>query len=142
LEVFLVPFTKHGVQFLVIGGQAERLIGSPHPTFDVHLCYLRTPENLERVAALRELGVTPRGAPADLPFKVDALTLKNGSNFTFDTPVGKLDVLGYVEPLGEYPNLEANHEVYDVDGQIVKTISLDDLLKSKPTSKETRTASR
>lgn len=33
---------RHGVEFMVIGGQAAVLLGSPLPTFDVDLCYRRT----------------------------------------------------------------------------------------------------
>ncbi len=67
---------RHGVEFLVIGGQAAVLHGSPLPTYDVDLRYRRTPQNLERLAeALRELHPTLRGAPPDLPFRLDAQSL-------------------------------------------------------------------
>src|SRR5215470_12861415 len=92
---------KHGVEFLVIGGQAAVLHGSPVPTYDIDLCYRRTTENLERLAeALRELHPTLRGAPPDLPFRLDAESLALGANFTFNTDNGPLDLLGWVEPLG------------------------------------------
>src|SRR5215472_8292128 len=94
---------RHGVEFLVIGGQAAVLHGSPLPTIDVDLCYRRTTENLERLApALRELHPTLRGAPPDLPFRLDAQSLALGANFTFNTDCGPLDLLGWVEPLGTY----------------------------------------
>ena len=52
---------RHGVEFLVIGGQAGVLHGSPLPTFDVDLCYRRTAENLARLAeALKALRPTLR----------------------------------------------------------------------------------
>ena len=35
------------------GPQAEALMGSPRVTYDVDLCYRRTPENLERLARAR-----------------------------------------------------------------------------------------
>ena len=79
----------HGVEFLVIGGQAAALFGSPIPTYDVDLCYRRTSENLDRLAnALSELHPTLRNAPADLPFRIDAESLALGSNFTFNTALG------------------------------------------------------
>jgi hypothetical protein len=66
-------------------------------------CYRRSADNLERLAAaLSELGVGLRGAPANLPFQVDARSLALGSNFTLTTRVGDLDLLGYLEPLGGY----------------------------------------
>src|SRR6516164_4482757 len=86
---------RHGVEFLVIGGQAAALLGSPVPTYDVDLCYRRTADNLERLArALAELHPTLRGAPPDLPFQLDARSLALGANFTFNTDYGPLDLLG------------------------------------------------
>ncbi|MCZ6793871.1 MAG: hypothetical protein O7J95_09705 [Planctomycetota bacterium] len=80
---------RHGVEFMVIGGQAAALLGSPLPTFDVDLCYRRTKDNLQRLAeALQELRPTLRGAPGDLPFRLDAESLALGANFTFNTDCG------------------------------------------------------
>src|SRR5215218_4115452 len=79
--------TRHRVNFLVIGGQAEYLFGSPRVTYDVDLCYQRSGENLERLAAaLRELKPTLRGAPPDVPVVLDARALALGNNYTFNTP--------------------------------------------------------
>jgi hypothetical protein len=84
------------VEFIVLGGQAAALLGSPVPTFDVDLCYRRTPDNLCRLAeALTELHPTLRGAPPDLPFRLDAESLALGANFTFNTDLGPLDLLGW-----------------------------------------------
>ena len=125
-------FRRHGAEFIVIGGQAEYLFGSPRVTYDVDLCYRRTPANLERVAAaLRELKPTLRGAPPDLPIVLDAKALSLGANYTFDTPIGKLDILGYVEPLGDYESLIARAETYRVEDMDLRTISLDDPIRVK-----------
>lgn len=78
-------------------------MGSPLVTYDIGLCYRRSPENIERLAAaLRELGVTLQGTPKDSPFRTDARATANGLNFTFETPLGDLDLLGEVEPIGRY----------------------------------------
>jgi predicted nucleotidyltransferase len=122
----------HGVEFIVIGGQAEVLFGSPRVTYDVDLCYRRTPENLRKLAeALRELKPTLRGAPPDLPFRVDARTLEMGMNFTLKTSLADLDLLGYVEPLGEYDAIAAHAEAYQVGEFPLRVISLDDLITIK-----------
>jgi predicted nucleotidyltransferase len=123
---------KHNVEFLVIGGQAAVLHGSPLPTYDVDLCYRRTPENLQRLAdALRELHPALRGAPPDLPFRLDAESLALGSNFTFTTDVGPLDLLGWVEPFGGYDELIVRAERIDLGGIRVGVIGLDDLIAIK-----------
>lgn len=59
-------FVARGVEFIVIGGQAETLYGSARVSFDTDLCYRRTAENLRRLAdALKELHPKLRGAPPD-----------------------------------------------------------------------------
>lgn len=50
LERIVDLLVKHGVEFIVIGGQAETIFGSPRITYDVDLCYRRTRANLERLA--------------------------------------------------------------------------------------------
>src|SRR5438067_13930694 len=85
---------RHGVRFVVIGGVAGRLWGSPTMTNDVDICHARDPQNLERLAAaLVELHASLRGVDDDGPFLLDAETLSRGQNFTFLTSAGALDVL-------------------------------------------------
>ena len=76
LRAIVELFAKHGVEFLVIGGRAEQLMGGARVTYDTDLCYLRSAGNLERLAAaLRQIKPGLRGAPADLPFQIDARAL-------------------------------------------------------------------
>ena len=132
LEEFCRIMQRHGVEFVVIGGQAETLHGSPRVTYDTDLCYRRSPENLRRLeAALAELHPRLRGAPADLPFRADARTLEMGSNFTFETDLGPLDLLGHVEPLGDYEQVAAGAESYPLNGVETPTMSVRDLIRVK-----------
>jgi hypothetical protein len=132
LEKFAEVLLRHKVEFVVVGGQAEILMGSPRVTYDTDLCYRRTKENLERLAAaLVELKPTLRGAPADLPIKLDAAALALGSNYTFDTAFGPLDLLGWLEPVGTYDELAPNSESYQVGKFELQTIGLDDLIRIK-----------
>jgi predicted nucleotidyltransferase len=123
---------QHGVEFMVIGGQAAALLGSPLPTYDVDLCYRRTADNLQRLAAaLKELHPTLRGAPADLPFRLDAESLALGANFTFNTDYGPLDLLGWVEPFGTYENLLPRAASIPAGSVTLLTIALEDLIAIK-----------
>src|SRR2546425_12377077 len=117
-RVFEIMFA-HGVEFLVIGGQAEALMGSPRVTYDVDLCYRRTTDNLERLAsALGTLKLTLRGAPPDLRFRLDAQALALGQNYTFEVD-GEypLDFLGYLEPIGTYEDLLPHAESVSIGGR-------------------------
>ena len=131
-ETIVERLTSAGVEFLVIGGRAEGLMGSPRVTYDTDLCYRRTHENIERLAnALKPLQPTLRGAPPGLPFRPDAQTLEMGTNFTFETIAGDLDLLGHVEPIGGYEELAKHAETMDVGGVLLKVASLNDLIRIK-----------
>jgi predicted nucleotidyltransferase len=132
LEAVASVLLRHGVEFLVVGGQAEVLMGSPRVTYDTDLCYRRSPENLERLAAaLQEIKATLRGAPADLPFVLDARALAFGNNYTLNTSLGPLDLLGWVEPLGTFESLLPLSETYTVGELNLRTIGLEDLIRVK-----------
>lgn len=133
LERFCAVLAEHGVEFIVVGGQAEALMGSSRVTYDVDLCYRRTAANLGRLAtALGTLNLTLRGAPPDLKFRLDAQALALGQNYTFEVD-GEypLDFLGYLEPVGTYDDLLRNVETISIGGRPTRIIGLEDLIRIK-----------
>jgi len=133
LERFCALFSGAGVEFMVVGGQAEVLMGGARVTYDVDLCYRRTSENLARLArALGTLSLTLRGAPADLKFRLDAEALALGNNFTFEVD-GEyaLDLLGHLEPIGGFEDLLPRAETMRIANRAVPVIGLDDLIRIK-----------
>jgi len=132
LERIAEVLLTHGVEFIVIGGQAEVIHGSPRVTYDVDICYRRTSENLDRLArALHEMKPKLRDAPPDLPFTIDARALALGSNFTLRTRIGDLDLLAYLEPIGGFDELVSQAERIQLGHSAVLVISLDDLIRIK-----------
>jgi hypothetical protein len=128
----LEALTRNGVDFVIIGGMAGVAHGSAMPTFDLDIAYARDKANLSRlVKALREIQVTLRGAPDDLPFQLDALTLENGSNFTFDSRHGRFDVLGYVDGIRDYSELRNASQIVEISGSDVRIASIDHLIAMK-----------
>jgi hypothetical protein len=128
----LRALTQHGVDFVVVGGLAGLAHGSAYPTYDLDVAYARDRENIGRLAgALKSIGVTLRGAPADLPFLLDARTLENGANFTFDTPHGSFDVLGDVAGIGAYDELRGNAVLATIEDVEVRIASIDHLIAMK-----------
>jgi hypothetical protein len=87
---------------------------------------------LERLAkALKELKPTLRNAPPDLPIVFDADALAFGNNYTFDTSIGQLDLLGWVEPIGSYETMLPASESYSIGEVEIRTIGLEDLIHIK-----------
>ena len=121
-----------GVRFVVIGGIAARLLGSPSVTRDLDICYARDRENLTRlVAVLRQLNARLRGATGDVPFRLDPATLAAGDHFTFVTDAGDLDILGTPSGVGGFDELERNADELDLDGLRVRVAAIDDLIRMK-----------
>lgn len=120
------------VAFIVIGGVAAVAHGSPSLTRDLDICYDRSPANLEALArALQSVHATLRGAPADLPFKLDATTLRLGDHFTFSTDLGDIDCLGTPSGTSGYQDLIRAAADVDVGGFTVKIVGLEDLIRMK-----------
>jgi predicted nucleotidyltransferase len=94
------------VDFIIVGGLAATIHGSARSTVDVDVVYSRSPANIERlVAALAPYQPYPRGAPAGLPFRWSADTIRSGLNFTLVSTIGAVDLLGEVTGGGTYEHL-------------------------------------
>ena len=135
----LVRFADGGVDFVVIGGVAGGSHGSAYPTYDVDLAYSRAADNLERLAAtLVGVGARLRGAPADVPFILDAKSLSEGGNFTFATQLGNIDVVAYPAGAPAYETLRADAREITVQGRLVRVASLDHLIAMKEAAGRTK----
>jgi predicted nucleotidyltransferase len=131
-EFILRQLTNSEVEFVIIGGVAAAAQGSVRPTYDLDLCYRRTPENLERLAgALAPLRPRLREAPEYLPFQWDARTLERGLNFTLQTDAGAVDLLGEVAGLGSYEQVLAASEEMELYGMAVHVLTLEGLIAAK-----------
>ena len=128
----LRTLVRHEVRFVLIGGFAAALRGSPMITGDLDLCYARDEANLRTLAtALAELGATLRGAPDDIPFLLDAATLNAGDHFTFSTKAGALDCLGTPAGTDGFADINASATDEDLDGLVVRVASIEDLIRMK-----------
>jgi hypothetical protein len=135
-KAILHTLAEHDVDFVVIGGLAGIARGSSYPSYDVDIAYAGDDDNLEHLAAaLRELGATLRGAPADLPFQLDARTLRASAHLTFSTPFGSLDILNDPDGAPQYDRLKAAAgEPVTIEGERVRVASLDHLIAMKEAS--------
>ncbi len=120
------------VDFVLIGGVAARLHGSPTLTRDVDICYRRDRDNVARLARLLS-GLHARlpGADDDVPFVLDARTLLAGNNFTFTTDAGDLDVLAIPAGVDGYEELAASAQEVDLGDVTVSVADIDALIRMK-----------
>ncbi len=139
LSPALEALTKNKVEFVIIGGIAITAYGSAYITKDLDFCYLRTPENLKRIAnALAPFNPKLRGFPKELPFIWDHRTLLNGTNFTLETEIGDIDLLGEVAGVGDYKAVESESIEMELCDVFVKVISLNDLINAKRAAGRTK----
>ena len=121
-----------GVESILVGGVAATAHGSSRLTLDLDLVYRRSPDNIERlVAALAPLHPYLRGAPPGLPFRWDARTIRQGLNFTLNTDLGDLDLLGEIVGGGGFDHLAARTMVIRVFGMECRCLDLDTLIHVK-----------
>jgi hypothetical protein len=120
------------VRFVVIGGVALIARGVERSTADLDIAYARDRENLSRLAgALAPLHPRLRGVPEGLPFVLDEVSLRNGLNFTLDTDLGPLDLLGEVAGLGTFEHVDAASTELDIEGKKMLVLTIDGLERAK-----------
>lgn len=120
------------VRFVVIGGVAANVHGSPRITNDLDVCYDPAPVNIDRLAAvLTGWQAYPRGVEPGLPFVMDSRALRTNPILTLVTTEGAVDVLDRVEGVGDYGRVrEASQDA--VWGAVTfRVIGLDALIAAK-----------
>jgi hypothetical protein len=130
----LRTLARHKVAYVLIGGLAASLHGSPHVTTDVDITPDRARENLERLAAaLVELDARIRteGEPGGLPFDRSAQMLARSSILNLTTRHGDLDLT--FEPAGTagYDDLRRSAVEIRIRRTRVVVASLADVIRSK-----------
>ena len=131
-KALLRALTEGGVEFILIGGAAATVHGSSRLTRDVDVVYRRTHNNIVRLAtALTPYQPYLRGAPPGLPFRWDAATIERGLNFTLETQLGDLDVLGEIVGGGGYDALLPSTSLIRAFDVECRCLNLDRLIEVK-----------
>jgi hypothetical protein len=78
------------------------------------------------------------GAPKDLPFILDEETLRHGLNFTFQTDVGDIDLLGEVKGVGAFTDSLEDSEEVEMFGYPFRVMSLRKLIDAKRAAGRTK----
>jgi predicted nucleotidyltransferase len=134
IETILKLLKNADVEFIVIGGVAMVAHGSAHVTFDIDICYRRTKENITKVCeVLAPFQVKLRGAPSELPlpFRFDVETVRRGLNFTLDSDLGDIDLLGEVSGIGTFEQVLPFSEIKSVDAIECRILTIEGLIRAK-----------
>lgn len=135
VEPILERLAARGVDYVVIGGIAAMLLGSPRLTQDLDICFATDAANLEALGkALVDLEARLAEVPHDVPFVPDAATLRRVDVLTLETKAGKLDVLARPTGAPTFQALRGRAERFDVGAFAVLVASLDDLIEMKATA--------
>jgi predicted nucleotidyltransferase len=133
-ERLITLLDQNHVRYVIIGGIAAEIHGAEQKTGDVDICYDRNADNIESlISAIKQLSPRLRGQnlPKDLPFNFDSATIKNGLNFTLSTDAGDLDLLGFVEGLGDFQDAFHASEEITLYGIACRVLNIDALIAVK-----------
>lgn len=132
LEIAIRSLVDNDVDFVIVGGIAIRIHSSAYFTLDLDFCYSGTKENLFKiVSALSRFNPRPRDFPKGLPYFFDERSLQNSTNFTFETDIGDIDLLGEVAGVGTYVEVEQASVIFELYERDVRVLSLDALIDAK-----------
>jgi len=133
----IATLARHHVDFVLIGGLAGALHGSPAATNDADICPARTSENLARLAAaLVELDARIRvdSEPGGVPFDRSAEFLDVMEILNTTTSAGDLDIAYMPAGTGGYDELAERAVEFDIGEVLVRVAALDDIIHSKRTA--------
>lgn len=126
---------RHRLDFVLIGGVAERILGSPRVTEDLDICPASSEENLDRLAAaLNELEARFRveGLEAVTPPEPwTARSFGSHTSLALVTRYGFFDVWFRPDGTAGYDDLIENAIDAEVGGLELKVAHLDDILRNK-----------
>jgi hypothetical protein len=131
----LVGLVEAHVEFVVVGGVAGGIHGSPFATNDLDVCYESRRANLARIVkAIQPWSPYPRGWETRLPFSFDAKTFRTTPIPTLRTSQGDLDLLDRVEGVGTYGHVWLSSEEFVAFGVRFRALTLDALIRARRAS--------
>jgi hypothetical protein len=134
-DKLLEVLERHGVHFVVIGGLAAELRGSPYATRDVDVTPSRERANLGRLAdALQELNAKLLISDVEGPveFPLDQHSFDWGTTWTFVTTHGFLDIALLPDGTRGYDDLRRGASRERITDTLeVSVASLADVIRSK-----------
>lgn len=117
---------------MIAGGLGTLLHGSALLTRDVDVACRMEPDNMLRLfEACAELHPVHRMTPQRLPFTREQAKKGDLKNLYLSTDWGQLDCLGEIKGVGDYAACLACSEPIDLDGAVIRVLTLDALIIAK-----------
>jgi hypothetical protein len=135
----LEALIQHKVRFIILGGIAERMLGSPRTTDDFDICPAAGRANLDRLAAmLNEVkarcappGLEETGfAPAE---RWNAASFKAQTSLALITDYGRFDIWFRPDGTSGYDDLIKRAVAVEIGELNAKVVHLDDSIRIKRT---------
>jgi hypothetical protein len=134
VDEILLCLDRHKVKYVIVGGLAAVLHGSPLPTVDLDICPSLEPSNLESLAAaLDEMDARIRAAdsPEGVRFPRDATFLSGVELLNLVTKYGDLDLAFLPSGTEGFSELAPRAVEMTIRGSKVAVASLEDVIRTK-----------
>lgn len=116
LDALINALARAGVEFIIIGGAAAVLHGSPTTTLDLDIVHSRSPDNVARLMEVLERLDARVRDPAGRDLKPTPELLREGGQLRLTTTLGPLDPIGQLHDGRGYEELlEVSEWVTDGD---------------------------
>lgn len=133
----LEVLVRHEVRFIILGGIAERLLGSPRATDDFDICPAMSRANLERLSAMlneveavwRPEGMEEAGFPTAEPWS--ARSFSSQTSLSLLTNFGSFDIWPRPDGTDGYRDLIRKAVDLEIGGHPAKVVHLDDSIRIK-----------
>jgi hypothetical protein len=142
LSTLLIGLDEAGVEFILVGGLAAVIQGTPITTMDVDIVHRQTQENISRLLAFLKSVKAYHRRLDDKIIEPVVEHISGKGHSLFTTRLGPLDVLGIIEQGKSYEDLIDHTIEIDFRGHIIRVLDLEMLVKLKKNSKNPKDLQR
>lgn len=137
LKALLEQLLKHEVDFVLAGGLACVVHGSPLVTQDIDICVTIDDKQVAKLReALKDLSPKHRMNPNHKPSFMDyPISLDGVNNIYLETDLGVLDIMSELPPVGNFEAVKSNAIEISLFGHRCFVAGIDDLIRIKETMK-------
>ena len=142
LSDLLVGLRMAEVDFILVGGLAAVIQGTPITTMDVDIVHKQSPENIARLYAFLESIEAVHRRLDDTVIKPTVQDLSGTGHVLLTTRDGPLDVLAVIEEGKSYEDLLEHTVNIDYKSQVLRVLDLKTLIELKKGSSEPKDRQR